>query len=326
MTLAAHPLSWLRCLSIFTTSLLFVLATSKAYTQDAFQPSGLPPALLPKKAQVAPGAPSAIDGIWTISTLGKRIRIEAGRAYAVDAWAHLGLLEVQPDMVVIQNIQRVDQGRYGGDDLPLLGRLSTQLQPGAMDVSVAGAFGPVRYQLIAVQLDDPDAYQRELGASLPAPPPGVTPWPTPNPPPGITPAPPPKPRPNPRPSPSPRGCGGIGEQPCEIVPAQYVGKEHFRPIYDQLHKFLVGLGNDVEVAPKKANVSYRRKKQFALLTPATKTRFEIGLNVKGQPDQGVLRAITKANAMCSHQIDLAGVEDITPEVLDWLKKSYELAG
>ncbi len=43
----------------------------------------------------------------------------------------------------------------------------------------------------------------------------------------------------------------------------------------------------VEVVPKKANVSYRRKKQFALLTPATKTRFEIGLNVKGQPDQGV---------------------------------------
>ena len=112
----------------------------------------------------------------------------------------------------------------------------------------------------------------------------------------------------------------------EQIAAQYVGKEHFRPIYDHLHKFLVGLGNDVEVAPKKANVSYRRKKQFALLTPATKTRFEIGLNVKGQPDQGVLRAITKANAMCSHQIDLAGVEDITPEVLDWLKKSYELAG
>ena len=112
----------------------------------------------------------------------------------------------------------------------------------------------------------------------------------------------------------------------EQIAAQYIGKEHFRPIYDQLHKVLVDLGDDVEVVPKKANVSYRRKKQFALLTPATKTRFEIGLNVKGQEDQGVLRAITKKNAMCSHQIDLASVEDITPEVLDWLRKSYELAG
>ena len=112
----------------------------------------------------------------------------------------------------------------------------------------------------------------------------------------------------------------------EQIAAQYAGKEHFRPIYDQLHQALIAFGDDVEVAPKKANVSYRRKKQFALLTPATKTRFEIGLNVKGQGDQGVLRAITKANAMCSHQIDLAGVEDITPEVMDWLRKSYELAG
>ncbi len=112
----------------------------------------------------------------------------------------------------------------------------------------------------------------------------------------------------------------------EQIAAQYVGKEHFRPIYDQLHQAIVAFGDDVEVAPKKANVSYRRKKQFALLTPATKTRFEIGLNVKGQPDQGVLRAITKKNAMCSHQIDLATVEDITPEVMDWLRKSYDLAG
>lgn len=113
---------------------------------------------------------------------------------------------------------------------------------------------------------------------------------------------------------------------ADQVAAQYVGKEHFRPIYDQLHQALVAFGDDVEVAPKKANVSYRRKKQFALLTPATKTRFEIGLNVKGQPDQGVLRAITKKNAMCSHQIDLASVEEITPEVMDWLRKSYDLAG
>ncbi|MCF8239632.1 MAG: DUF4287 domain-containing protein [Saprospiraceae bacterium] len=112
----------------------------------------------------------------------------------------------------------------------------------------------------------------------------------------------------------------------EQIAAQYVGKEYFRPIYDQLHQVLVAFGNDVEVAPKKANVSYRRKKQFALLTPATKTRFEIGLNVKGQDDQGVLRAITKKNAMCSHQIDLSSVDDITPEVMDWLRKSYELAG
>lgn len=110
------------------------------------------------------------------------------------------------------------------------------------------------------------------------------------------------------------------------IAAQYVGKEHFHPIYEQLHAALTAFGPDVDVAPKKANVSYRRKKQFALLTPATKTRFEIGLNLKGIGNEGVVRTITRANAMCSHQIDLAGPDDLTPEVIDWLRKAYEMAG
>jgi hypothetical protein len=40
-------------------------------------------------------------------------------------------------------------------------------------------------------------------------------------------------------------------------------------------------------------VSLRRKKQFAILNPATKTRFEIGINLKGQEPQGKLQAEKK---------------------------------
>ena len=47
----------------------------------------------------------------------------------------------------------------------------------------------------------------------------------------------------------------------------------------------------------------RRKKQFATLNPATKTRFEIGINLKGQEPKGKLEP-EKPNAMCSHKINL----------------------
>lgn len=111
-----------------------------------------------------------------------------------------------------------------------------------------------------------------------------------------------------------------------LVDNQYKGKEHFRPVYERLMKSILEFGEDVEVAPKNAYVSLRRKKQFAILNPATRTRFEIGINLKGQAPEGKLQEITAKNSMCSHKIDLAGADDIDAEVMDWLRKAYESAG
>jgi len=119
---------------------------------------------------------------------------------------------------------------------------------------------------------------------------------------------------------------GSVEDKESLVTAQYNGKESLKPIYDKLHKVITKLGKDVEVSPKKAYVSMRRKKQFAMLIPATKTRFDLGLNLKGTKGDGVLEEITKANTMCSHKIKLNTVKDVTKEVTDWVKKAYEAAG
>ena len=70
------------------------------------------------------------------------------------------------------------------------------------------------------------------------------------------------------------------DNPEDLITKQYEGKEHLKPIYDKLMSAIKTFGDDVEIAPKKTYVSVRRKKQFALLNPATKTRFEIGINLK----------------------------------------------
>ncbi len=119
---------------------------------------------------------------------------------------------------------------------------------------------------------------------------------------------------------------GSAENKNELIEKQYQGKEHFKPVYDKLISEIMKFGNDVELAPKKAYVSVRRKKQFALLQPATKTRYEIGIILKETKAKGKLEEVKTANAMCSHKINLSEINEIDDEVLHWLKAAYDSAG
>lgn len=110
----------------------------------------------------------------------------------------------------------------------------------------------------------------------------------------------------------------------DLIVSQYQGKEHFKPIYKKLIAEILSFGNDIEIAPKNTYVSLRRKKQFAILNPATKTRFEIGINLKGQEPTDKLEA-EKPNSMCSHKIKIADISEINTEILNWIKTAYEYA-
>ena len=60
------------------------------------------------------------------------------------------------------------------------------------------------------------------------------------------------------------------DDPAALVDAQYAGaKAAMRPIYDAILAAVRKLGGDVEVSPKKAYVSLRRNKQFAIIQPST---------------------------------------------------------
>lgn len=119
-------------------------------------------------------------------------------------------------------------------------------------------------------------------------------------------------------------AGSVDNQD-ELITKQYQGKEHLKAFYDQLMNKISKFGKDIEIAPKNSYVSLRRKKQFATLNPATKTRFEIGINLKGQEPKGKLET-EKPNAMCSHKINLTDISQIDEEVIQWIRTAYDNAG
>lgn len=111
----------------------------------------------------------------------------------------------------------------------------------------------------------------------------------------------------------------------EFLESQYKGKEHLKAFYDKLIAEVEKFGGEFEIAPKKTYVSLKRKKQFIILNPASKTRFEIGFNLKGVEATGKLEN-EKPNGICSHKINLVDVKEIDKEVIDWVRKAFESAG
>lgn len=107
----------------------------------------------------------------------------------------------------------------------------------------------------------------------------------------------------------------------DLIAAQYsAAKEALKPIHDAIVDYAKSLGDDVDLVPKKTSHSLRRSKQFALITPATKARIDLGLALKGEKPDGRLETY---NAMCSHRVRLEIVGDFDDEVKGWMKLAFE---
>ena len=97
---------------------------------------------------------------------------------------------------------------------------------------------------------------------------------------------------------------GAAESGDDLVNDQYRGKENLKPWYDQIMAEVKKFGTDLELSPKKAYVSLRRKKQFELIQPSTKDRLDVGINLKGVAPSGMATASGSWNAMCTHRIKI----------------------
>lgn len=103
------------------------------------------------------------------------------------------------------------------------------------------------------------------------------------------------------------------------------GKEGLRPIYDRLAAELLAFGPDVGIAPKPADVSVRRRRQFALIQPSTRTRVDLGLILQREPG-GRLEASGSFNAMFSHRVKLSDPDEVDAQVIAWAREAYLAAG
>ncbi|MEE4301125.1 MAG: DUF5655 domain-containing protein [Pseudomonadales bacterium] len=113
----------------------------------------------------------------------------------------------------------------------------------------------------------------------------------------------------------------------DLVEAQYAGaKADLKPVHDALVGAVAAFGDDVEFAPKKSYVSIRRRKQFALVQPSTKTRVDVGLNLPDTTPTERLETSGSFNAMVSHRVRLRAPEDVDDELVGWLRAAYDAAG
>lgn len=113
-----------------------------------------------------------------------------------------------------------------------------------------------------------------------------------------------------------------GEEPTEadLVDAQYSGrKEALRPILDRLLEVAAGFGADVEVAPKKASVSLRRSKQFAVIEAVSAARVQVGIQLKGEP---ATDRLLEWGSMCSHKVNVATLAEVDDELVGWMREAY----
>ena len=116
-----------------------------------------------------------------------------------------------------------------------------------------------------------------------------------------------------------------GKSPADVLDDIYSGpKASLRPIHDKLMTAIDSFG-PFEIAPKKAYVSLRRKKQFAMIGPATNARVDLGLNMKDVAATTRLKAMP-VGGMCQYQVRITDVTEVNSELIAWIRRAYDGAG
>ena len=111
----------------------------------------------------------------------------------------------------------------------------------------------------------------------------------------------------------------------DVLDEIYAGpKAALRPIHEALMA-QIGQFGEFEIAPKKGYLSLRRKRQFAMIGPATNTRVEVGINSKSLPEDERLLA-QPAGSMCNYKVKLTNAGEVDTALIGWIRTAFENAG
>jgi Domain of unknown function (DUF5655)/Domain of unknown function (DUF4287) len=116
---------------------------------------------------------------------------------------------------------------------------------------------------------------------------------------------------------------------AEYVEQMYAGpKAALRPIHARLLELGRALGPDIRVCPCKTIVPIYRRHVIAQIKPATRTRIDFGLALRGAT-QRLPRRLLETGGLAkvdriTHRFPLASVEEVDDEVITWLQVAYDL--
>ena len=117
----------------------------------------------------------------------------------------------------------------------------------------------------------------------------------------------------------------VASRSTRLVAEIYAGpKAGLQPIHDRFMVRVRAFG-PFEVTPKKGHVSLRRKKQFAMIGPATKEKVEIGLNMKGVAPTARLIALPPGG-MWQYKLRVAEPSEVDDELIGWAKLAFVASG
>lgn len=118
----------------------------------------------------------------------------------------------------------------------------------------------------------------------------------------------------------------------EYVAKMYSGKrEALKPLHDELLKRARKLGEEVKVCPCQTIVPLYRNHVFAEVKPATNSRIDFGLALKGvektkkkPPTRLLATGGFEKGDRITHRFAITSLADIDSEVEAWLAIAYEL--